>query len=397
MSRDPERPLVHPGVVGQRVAGSERDRGPAGVDLRRTLPGIAGGQQALGRHVDEVGVGVVGVAVRVGQLHRLDHGVDVVGAVVAHRLQVELLEDVQRLQQHRALAVEAVLVDGVAAVLGGRRLLDAGVELGEVVELERGAVLLQEGDHLLGDVALVEAVAGGGDALLAAQMGVFPLGLHHPREGGGEGGERDGLARRVQRPVRLQPEPLIVRPRPHEPEVRLDGAGGEGPQGEALPGVLDGAGRDLLEAHRAPALQHREGAVQGAGHDGGVEALAEEIAVARLVPVDARALRGPALGDDGGDLALGGRVDENERLTPQPVQVLLDDAAHEQRRHPPRRTRCRPGGESRRRRQWSAGARWSRPAEGPDTGGRWASSGEAAKTTANPTRTTGATLKRRRA
>ena len=160
-----------------------------------------------------------------------------------------------------------------------------------------------------------------------------PLGLHHPREGGGKRRERDGLARRVERAVGLQPEPLVLRPRLHEPEVRLDGAGGEGPQREPLPGVLDGAGRDLLEAHGAPALQHRQGAVEGARHHRGVEALAEEIAPARLVPLDAGALRGPALGDDGGDLALRGRVDENERLSPQPVEVLLDDPAHEERGH----------------------------------------------------------------
>ena len=68
-------------------------------------------------------------------------------------------------------------------------------------------------------------------------------------------------------------------------------------------------------------------------HDGGVETLAEEVAIARLVPLDARTLRGPALGDDGGDLALGDRVDEDQRLSPQPVEVLLDDAADEQRGH----------------------------------------------------------------
>ena len=162
-----------------------------GIDLGRPLAGVGGGQQALGRHVDEVGIGVVGVAVGVGQLHRLDDGVEVVGAVVAHRLQVELLQDVERLQQHRALAVEPVLVDGVVAVVSAGGRLDPRVELGEVVELEGRAVLLQEGDHLLGDVALVEAIPGGGDALRAAQMRAGPFRLdHHSRESGGEGRER---------------------------------------------------------------------------------------------------------------------------------------------------------------------------------------------------------------
>ena len=165
-------------------------------------------------------------------------------------------------------------------------------------------------------------------------MGLGPFRLHHLRERGRQGLEPDRLARLVQRPVRLQPEPLVVRPRLHEPQVRLDGAGREEPQGEPVLGVLDGAGRDLLEAHRAPALQDGQRAVQRARYDGRVETLAEEVAPARLVPLDAGALRGPALGDDGGDLALGGRVHQNQRLSAQPVQVLLDDPADEQRGDP---------------------------------------------------------------
>ena len=119
---------------GQRIAGDERPRRLPRVDQRRALLRIGLRQQAFARHLHERRVGVVGVAVGVGQLHRLGDGVHVVGAVVAHRRQVERLEDVERLQQHRPLAREAVLVDGVAAIGRGRRLLDAGEVLGEVAE-----------------------------------------------------------------------------------------------------------------------------------------------------------------------------------------------------------------------------------------------------------------------
>ncbi len=87
---------------------------------------------------------VVRVAIGVRELQRLDHRVQVVGAVALHRLQVELLEDVERLEQHRALAAERLLVDVVAAVVRRRRLFDPREELGEVVELARRLVLLSE-------------------------------------------------------------------------------------------------------------------------------------------------------------------------------------------------------------------------------------------------------------
>ena len=53
----PERPVGHVGVVRQRVAGPERDRGPRRVDLRRARLRVGRGEQPRGRHVDELGVG----------------------------------------------------------------------------------------------------------------------------------------------------------------------------------------------------------------------------------------------------------------------------------------------------------------------------------------------------
>src|SRR5690242_7632664 len=83
-------------------------------------------------------------AIRVRELHRLRDGVHVVGAVELHRLQVEVLEDVQRLQQRRSLAAEGVLVDGVSAVRRPGRLLDARVELREVAVFPRRVMPVKE-------------------------------------------------------------------------------------------------------------------------------------------------------------------------------------------------------------------------------------------------------------
>ncbi len=82
----------------------------------------------------------------------------IVGTVVSHCREIEVLEDVEHLQEHGTLTVEGLLVDRVAAVGRARGLFDARIELAEVLELERLIVLLEKRDHLLGDVAFVKTV-----------------------------------------------------------------------------------------------------------------------------------------------------------------------------------------------------------------------------------------------
>ena len=97
-------------------------------------------------------------------------------------------------------------------------------------------------------------------------------------------------------------------------------------------GVVDRPRRDLLEAHRAPLLEHGQRGVQRARNDGGIEPLALQRLVARQVPIDVDRLRRPALADDRGDLVFFLRIDEHERLAAEAVEILLEHAADEQRR-----------------------------------------------------------------
>jgi len=66
--------------------------------------------------------------------------------------------------------------------------------------------------------------------------------------------------------------------------------------------------------------------------DGRIEALAIQRLVARRVPVDGRARRRPALPHHRGHLAVMAWIDEHEGFAAQAVEVLLDNAADEQRR-----------------------------------------------------------------
>ena len=160
----PVRPLLHRGVVPERIAGDERGRRAVRIDEGRTLLRIRLRQESFGGHLHERRVRIERVAVRVRELHRFDDRVEIVGARVAHRAEIELLQDVERLQQHGTLAAEPVLVDGVASIGRAGRLLDPREILREIALVERRVVLSKKRHHLARDVALVEPVARRDDA-----------------------------------------------------------------------------------------------------------------------------------------------------------------------------------------------------------------------------------------
>ncbi len=105
------------------------------------------------------------------------------------------------------------------------------------------------------------------------------------------------------------------------------------PYREAALRVPDGRRGHVLEAHRAPLLEHGERGVKGARHHGGIEAVALQRLSARQVPVDVHRVRRPALADDRGDLGVFLRVHQHQRFAAETVEILLEHAAGEQRGH----------------------------------------------------------------
>ncbi len=278
---DPVGPFLHLAVERQRIAGHERARCVLRIDLPGALFRVGLRQQALTGNAHERRVGVVGVAIRVGELERLDHGVEIFGTVLLHRPQIEILQDVERLEQHRSLAVERMLVDFVTPIGRHAWLLDAGEELRKIGELERRLVLLEKADHLRSDVALVEAVTRGHDAGAAAFALVGALRLDHARERARQGRKLYRLAGAVSGAVRLEPIAAVVRPILHEFGIAPDRRHRTGPQRKALLRIFDRARRHRLEAHGAPLVEHRQGGVKRARHHRGIEPLAVEILVPR--------------------------------------------------------------------------------------------------------------------
>ena len=96
--RYPIRPFIDVGVERERVARPQLARSLFHVDELRALTCVFLGEQTFCRYPHELGVRVVAVAIRVGELHGFDEHMEVVSGVVSHGLQVEGLEQVQRFE-----------------------------------------------------------------------------------------------------------------------------------------------------------------------------------------------------------------------------------------------------------------------------------------------------------
>ncbi len=132
------------------------------------------------------------------------------------------------------------------------------------------------------------------------------------------------------------------------------------PQREARPGVLDRTRGDLLEAHRAPALEDRERRVQRAGNDRRIESGAVESLLVRSRTSRSWRPSAPSPGRRSRSPCVAARIDEHQPLAAEAVQILLDDAARRAARRRRRRTRCRPSSGSRTPRRSSADGRPTR-------------------------------------
>src|SRR5207244_10072695 len=83
---------------------------------------------------------------------------DVAGAVVAHRLDIEAFEDVQRLQHGGSLRPLRQLVDLDAAILCHYWLFYFDAPVGQVRQRDEPTFFLQTAHKLLRDIAAIESI-----------------------------------------------------------------------------------------------------------------------------------------------------------------------------------------------------------------------------------------------
>ncbi len=129
-----------------------------GIDQLPALGGIRFRQKNLFGDFAELGIAIITIAIGEGQFHGFDDGVQILGAVVAHTLQIEPFEDVERLEHDRSLGPEAGLVNRIAAIGRGPGLVRFGLGLCEIGVGDQTAVRFGEGRDPLGESTLVEVI-----------------------------------------------------------------------------------------------------------------------------------------------------------------------------------------------------------------------------------------------
>ncbi len=267
---------------------------------------------------------------------------DVVGAVVTERREVETGEQRELLEKDRALAPRPALVDQVVAEGVRHRRLELAPVVVQILDREQAAVGLRMGGDPLGDLAAVEGVARGLQAVAPAVPARRVLGGDQEAEGAREigiGDERADVGKRAARQVDRR------RGRPRRPkelgaagerEVAEQMGGGRAAERrvhrEPTLGELQRRGGDLAEVQGPGARERREERVrcrgwsgrQHAGHRDQRELVAAE-------PIDRRGARRARVAVHREHAAIVRRVDEGRELAAERVHVRVHDALDEGR------------------------------------------------------------------
>src|SRR5262249_5971884 len=147
---------LHHGAKTLDRAGPQVVRG-ARTDQLAALVIVGVGQERLDRDLGELRIAVELLAVRIGELGALDHGVNEIRPDDVKAVEVEAFEQGELLQHHRALAPDAGLAHRVAAVVVGERRLEGRLPARHVVAGEQAAVALAARVHdLLGAAEAVD-------------------------------------------------------------------------------------------------------------------------------------------------------------------------------------------------------------------------------------------------
>ena len=137
----------------------------------------------------------------------------VAGAVVAHALEVEILQKIERLQHHRSLRPTRELVYRDPLVAGGYRFLDLYLPAGEIGDGVQSALFARAATEFLGDVAFIKTLISGVDRLLAVLAGFqrLRLGIHEFLQSGEQVRLAPNLTgtRRFVRLARVREEQLL--------------------------------------------------------------------------------------------------------------------------------------------------------------------------------------------
>ena len=301
-----------------------------GPDQRAATIGVLLRQEPVQGLGLELRVAVQRLAIGEDELQRFGDMVHVLRRVVPHAEQVELLHQVERLPKRGALAPEAAGVHLQFAVGTAHRLLELHLERCHVLQGEQPAMRPVEVGDRTGQVAAVETVARGLQALQAASparpRGAFLV--HHVPQARRQVSLDEQLAhlghltpgqvhRRVRRPA------FDLGPR------RLQLLAHEGVHDEAFASETLGEVRNIAEGERAEPTQRLDVRRRRCGHDGAQQTFRDLAAVLCLEQL-ARGLGGPhAYAIDRDRLLLVRQPDDHRRDTGDVDLVAVHHGEHE--------------------------------------------------------------------
>ena len=325
----------------ERFVGATRDGGgrsaitrgrhlaPRAVaNQRATLGGVGLGQQHLGRHVDDVRIAVIRLALGKRDLHRLRDEVQIGRRVVAECRQIRALEQVEHLQQDRALTPEAAHAHLPRAPRADQRALDLDLERREIIQRQRALLGTMEFRDALGGLAAIELVACRANSRGAAAAGAL-LRARHPAERVAQLRLHEPLAHAEWPPV------VQVERGRRRPATIFVGVGGQLIRGEAGHGkaaacVLGGRRRDVREGHRPPAFERPAPGRRRRGHDGARQPRRDLVAEAPEV-LEGRRARIRAHARDLKCLPRAREVHQDRRDAGDAHHIGVDDAQREAR------------------------------------------------------------------
>ena len=195
------------------------------------------------------------------------------------------VDEVQRLEQGRALAPRPAAIEPDVAERGLDWSLDAGPIIRQILGREQPAFALLVRDDRTGDVSDVEGIARGlQPGVTSASRRDGGLLVGHELHRGGEILLDEHLAD-ARRAAMRQIERRVGRKFAVFGLVLRDDLGHQRVDGETLARKADGGLGNLTEAHRAPLRERRDPGVGCCRHDGAQNALRDLAAVMLLEEV----------------------------------------------------------------------------------------------------------------
>ena len=142
------------------------------VYLCCALPGVFFGQQAFDRFIRrKVRVAIIEIAIGEGEVHRLINRMHISRAVKAHRFEVKVFKNVQRLKHCRALRPVRQLVNFDSLVRCRNGFFNVDLPFGEIFGRDQAALFFDAACDLPRDVALIESIICGENRVLTTLAG----------------------------------------------------------------------------------------------------------------------------------------------------------------------------------------------------------------------------------